>query len=411
MKKLVIALVAVLIIAVGALTVFQLRDKAPAVKQPAPTAEAQQPAQDSTETVDATVGAEAPAAAPHLDYDALFAAHNPDEIAVTVNGHEINWAEYYSWISYYTNNMEYYMNMYAQYGYTMGWDSVINEENGTTVADEAITTSLQFVEQIYNTLDYAEANGYVSEDIYAKLEEDVNAEIANLVMNGMLPEGAGVEEFNAYLQESHSNIEQYRSITLFGEIADAMYAEIFGEKSEKVSDAEALAYFADNGYVIANHILFMNSDRTTGEAFTEEQIAENLARAQALIEELRAIEDSAEREARFLELKQELDEDTGKVYYPNGYVFGAGQMVEEFYAASLELGDYEISEPVLTSYGYHIIMRLPDDCDAIIMSDNVSAREMCGTAKFNDLMDEIMNSTKAELTSVMDGFSLLDYVV
>lgn len=42
-----------------------------------------------------------------------------------------------------------------------------------------------------------------------------------------------------------------------------------------------------------------------------------------------------------------------------GYTFGEGTMVQEFYdgARALEVG--EISEPVRTSYGYHLILRLP----------------------------------------------------
>lgn len=416
MKKLVIALVAVCVIAVIALSVIQLKDKAPAPAVPAAdaaaeTVTAQEPETAETEeTVDATVGAEAPATSSYLDYELLFAAFTPDDVAVTINSHEIKWDEYYNWLTYYTTNLEYYMNMYAMYGYVMNWDDVADKETGATCADEALSTSLEFIEQIYNTLDYAEANGYMTDDIYTKLDEDIDAEIENLILNGMLPEGAGVEEFDAYLHESQSDIEQYRQITLFGEVADAMYKSIYGENNENVSDEDANAYFADNGYVIANHILVMNSNMETGEEFTEEQIAENLAFAQKLTDELNAIEDTSEREARFLELKQEYDQDTGKVYYPNGYVFGDGQMVPEFYEASLALGEYEVSDPVLTSYGYHVIMRLPDDCDAIIMSDNVSAREMCGTRMFNDLMEEIMANCKAEFAPALANFNLLDYL-
>ena len=46
---------------------------------------------------------------------------------------------------------------------------------------------------------------------------------------------------------------------------------------------------------------------------------------------------------------------------PNGYVFTYGEMVEEFEEAAFALEVGEISEPVKTSHGYHIIKKLPLD--------------------------------------------------
>jgi len=414
MKKLVIAILAVCIVALIALSVIQLKDK-PAADTAAAAVQTETAAAqtETTETVDAVAQAPeaeedtAAASSSYIDYDKLYAAYDPDTVAVTINGHDVSWNEYYTWITYYTTNLEYYMNMYAQYGYTMGWADVINEETGATCADEAISTSLQFVEQIYNTEDYAQANGYIPADIDEKLAADTAEEIEYLVSNGALSEGATEEDFDTYLHDSHSDISQYKQVTRFGEIADEIYNNIYGENNENVSDEDALAYFAENGYVIANHILFTTTDQETGEAYDEAKVAEILAKAQEIIDELNAIEDPEERAERFVELKMEYDEDTGKTYYPNGYVFGAGQMVEEFYNASLALKEYEISAPVQSTYGYHIIMRMPDDADAVIMSDNVSAREMCGTAAFNDLMAEIMEANKAELKI---DVNLLDYL-
>jgi peptidyl-prolyl cis-trans isomerase C len=40
--------------------------------------------------------------------------------------------------------------------------------------------------------------------------------------------------------------------------------------------------------------------------------------------------------------------------------FGRGRMVEAFEEAAFSLGENEISQPVRTRFGYHLIQRLPD---------------------------------------------------
>ena len=92
----------------------------------------------------------------------------------------------------------------------------------------------------------------------------------------------------------------------------------------------------------------------------------------ALLNELRAIEDPQERKDAFLKKIGEVSEDTGKTYYPEGYTYTPGTMVPEFEDAAAALGDYEISDVVETSYGYHIIMRLPLSPDAVVEFNSTS---------------------------------------
>ena len=48
----------------------------------------------------------------------------------------------------------------------------------------------------------------------------------------------------------------------------------------------------------------------------------------------------------------------------DGYTFGPGEMVDEFYEGTKALGEGEISQPVQSQYGYHIILRLSADNEA-----------------------------------------------
>lgn len=62
---------------------------------------------------------------------------------------------------------------------------------------------------------------------------------------------------------------------------------------------------------------------------------------------------------KFAELAKELSLDTGsgKRGGDLGY-FGRGRMVKPFEAAAFKLSVGEISEPIKTEFGYHIIKRL-----------------------------------------------------
>ena len=82
-------------------------------------------------------------------------------------------------------------------------------------------------------------------------------------------------------------------------------------------------------------------------------------------------------------------EDPGLSYYPDGYVFGPGEMMEEFENGAAALKDYEVSDPVETSAGYHVILRLPLTGDANVGADSsgsdVSLRYQVAMEQFNDL--------------------------
>ena len=44
---------------------------------------------------------------------------------------------------------------------------------------------------------------------------------------------------------------------------------------------------------------------------------------------------------------------------PDGYVFSKGEMIDAFETAAYSLKIGEISKPVKSEYGYHIVKRLP----------------------------------------------------
>lgn len=81
-------------------------------------------------------------------------------------------------------------------------------------------------------------------------------------------------------------------------------------------------------------------------------LVEKQSQALAILERLK-------KGDKFAELAKELSLDTGsgKRGGDLGY-FGRGRMVKPFEAAAFKLSVGEISEPIKTEFGYHIIKRL-----------------------------------------------------
>jgi len=98
-------------------------------------------------------------------------------------------------------------------------------------------------------------------------------------------------------------------------------------------------------------------------------LVEDEATAKTVIERLKNGED-------FAALAAELSQDTGSA--TNGgdlSWFGKGQMVPEFEAAAFELEDGEISEPIQSNFGWHIIQKLGQTTVPLTASAYQQARQ------------------------------------
>ena len=354
---------------------------------------------------------ETPAAQPaenarqdEVDYDAIYALHEPDEIVMTIDGQEICWEDYFYAYSNIAKNLESQFQTYQAYGVALGWNSQADEE-GHTYA-ELFGSKVEMYLRRFATIDsVAEENGVALNEE----EEAAVQEIHRETIAGFVGEDGTEEQLFEMLSEQHLRPEMYWKLIRNEATQHAIYRQLFGENDELVTDQQALDWMKENGIVSADHILISTRDPETSQSLDEAGMAEKAALAQQLAEELRAIEDPAEREARFLELKAEYGEDPGAA--EGGYVFGSGVMEDAFYQGALALEEGQVSEPVQTRYGYHILLRHPLQGEDMIFtgSGKQSAKSLLAGELFSQKMEERYEAQKVEYVPDFEAPSILDF--
>ncbi|MCD8117440.1 MAG: peptidylprolyl isomerase [Oscillospiraceae bacterium] len=335
-----------------------------------------------------------------------YAAFDADEVVGTVNGSDVTWREYYYWLNYYTSYVQY---LAYSYGVTLSsWDAY-ELSSSYTNAEVVILNAQSAVSQYRAVEAMAEEYGItLDEEDQESMESTYQSDVDTYAGDG---DGEVTDEeiaaFEDYLAEQFMDMDLYTYLNTIQYLDEDLFIYLYGEDGSGVTDEEVAAYVEENGLMAAKHILLMTVDSSTGEALTDEEIAEKEATIQELYDQLIAVEDQDEMIALFDELTAEYTEDTGYDYYPDGYIFAEGEMVEEFEDAVEALEEYQLSEIVESSYGYHIILRIPVDGDATYSVSTTygsySLRYYIASETFTDLLDEY--TTAAQDAAVWnDGF-------
>lgn len=169
----------------------------------------------------------------------------------------------------------------------------------------------------------------------------------------------------AALKQDQMSTEQFKTIGISEKEMEAYYTEMFhmthilpaliDNGHLKVDENEVLVALNES-YVKAKHILRFTIDPNTNQPLSDDKIAEVEKEANDILNKVKAGED-------FDKLMKEFNEDTGMATAPDGYVFTTGEMVPEFEEAAFALKENEVSDIVQTTYGLHIIKRIPFDLE------------------------------------------------
>ena len=214
------------------------------------------------------------------------------------------------------------------------------------------------------------------------------------------------EAFDEELAKLGLRRETYERITATNYLYQNLYKLYLTEGSALyASDEDLAAYAAAQNYITADHILLTTVDTATGKALSDEAIAEKKALAEELAEKLKNYtgDDLA---SYFAELADEYSEDPGRASYPTGYTFTTGSMVQEFEDAAYALDEGAVSDIVESSFGYHILLRLP--------LDKAAAAESVREAYFTNFIDEQLEKVTlatSEQFDALDAQALYEAIV
>lgn len=217
-------------------------------------------------------------------------------------------------------------------------------------------------------------------------EEDIKTVNDNIqaTIDSMNVEGSEYT-YEQALEDSFLTDPLYRYTNTIYSIANKIYNHLYFDENAPLgyTAEEAVKVLEDAGYVRAQHILVQfpeaPAEGTDEEkaAAAEQGKADALKEAEEVLEKVNAGED-------FMALVEQYNDDPGMdMYGEDGYYFNKGYMVKEFEDATYALEFGATSGIVETTYGYHIIKRLPLEVEYV--SEN--AQTLLGeiySADFNE---------------------------
>ncbi len=169
--------------------------------------------------------------------------------------------------------------------------------------------------------------------------------------------GDELVELNA-LAQGYPDMKTYKRMAIRNSFGVAIAEDMEKNKDAYYPDEETLKeYAATDGATVKHVLIAIEQEVAEGEeapAEGEEAPVDKKILAEEVLKK-------AKEGADFDALVKEFGEDPGQP--EEGYTFGPGSMMPEFEKAAFALGLNEISGIVETSYGYHIIKRIPGEMD------------------------------------------------
>lgn len=256
------------------------------------------------------------------------------DTVMTVEGYEIS-AEEYS---------QYVVSLMSSYEAYFGEEYFQDPANFAYVTEQAAS----YFTEYYTLLSWAEDEGTV----LTEADEQYVAE----TIEGVKESYGSEEEYQQALAASGLTDELYYRLLCQDMVRINFIDSLYDTASSPYAlPAEELpAFCEENGIYGAKHIFFLFGEDDNADLAVQRTAQEVLAR-------LNAGED-------FDTLMHEYSEDPGLAEYPNGYTFGAGEMVDQFYEGTAALAVGEHSGIIASdSGGYHIILRVEPDMEEAAM--------------------------------------------
>jgi len=281
---------------------------------------------------------------PNIDFDAAISTFAPDTVMLKADDMVITWAELYVFLFRTVSNLMHSL------GGDIDWDETAPD--GTLVSDlileYATDEAISFLIYMYGIHE----NNVVLGD--AELKE-FNDEIDEIIsMYG------GKEALVESLREHGGfyNFDIFENLFKLEFTIGFLVDQLYGEEAMDFPEEQIEEFAVEDGYMMALHILRLKAE--------DEEDDTPLNEIEDILAKLKARAGSDDFIDFFKEMMMEHSEDHGgMVSFPDGYLFQHADMVAPFSDACAGLEEGELSGVVETVYGYHIILRIPLDFEAV----------------------------------------------
>ena len=331
---------------------------------------------------------------PPRDYSARLAADleesmttfDRDAVMISVGNQHITWAELYVFIFSTVANFTGFFEV------PVDWSEEVIEERSMAemVLEMATESALAFLSYRYGA---AELGTSLSQEEL----EDLNFELQSIIdFHG------GSEEFSVVLREDYGfyDFDVFEAMVMMETLVDAIMRDLYGDLGADLSDEVVMEFAERNEFMMAKHILVMRADNENARDEIDE-----------IYNRLRPRANDADFENFFTLMMLEYSEDPGSLANPEGYLFQPWDMVEPFSIATMQLLPGEMSDVVETSHGYHIILRVPINFDAVPISLRGQGimrtiRQIAAADDFELLATRWREQMNAEFSALYDSIDL-----
>ncbi len=334
------------------------------------------------------------------------------DTVMSVDGTDVSFDEFMYYLKTAASTLTSYYQ--SSTGGGVDWDGVCIYDKTKTNAEWCVNEALYNAAQACVIMSKGESMNCLTTDEQLETLETNISSIKENYADEDDPDAA----FESALNGQGFTLDTFKQVNKVNFTLANIFASLYGENGENVSDDTLKGYIDENGFMTSAHILFKTSEdvegddgQTTTEELSDDAKAEKKAKAEELAKELQAIEDDTERKEKFFEYIEEYSEDPGKESYPNGYCFTEGAMITEFTDTTKALKDYEVSDVVESQYGYHIIMRLPTTASDVDVNNQYgyTLGQMAASYDFDEEMKSWDVSSKAKFNSKYANFDFTQF--
>lgn len=272
-------------------------------------------------------------------------------IVLTVNDQEFTATQYAAAFLYNQNRLDSMLSGYGQQtskDITDTDDRKVYSDNIAQLAEKQLAYMTVCEEQM-------QAAGLTVED--SDVEQQLNEQAEMM---------GGDTALDSYLKDIGLTREQYSDFVRLSVMVSKLRENYFAQNP----DAARKAF--EEQYLRCKHVLIKTVDDNNAPLENQDELK---AKAQDVAKRAKAGED-------FDTLIAQYNDDPGMESSPDGYVFTEGEMVDEFYQGTKALAIDGISDPIQSTYGWHIIKRLP-----LRDEDFESKKSAIEESLFSDLVD------------------------